>query len=201
MISVCFRKPKEVEPIKTINGRQMLEMIQSEYPSLKIDHSARIHLGHAMKELGYEHTDRCRVAYYKVVPLKVAWGFYEVSMRFVWGVANTSYTQKPITIGSHRFFLWGCEVFLAFFGVWHNNRIVRQHPVFGLRCLHGSSAISLIKEKALRQFSWQVASNPGLRIEHWALVFVCIYKKMAKLLTSRVVEAYRLGRYDNTEWS
>lgn len=50
----------------------MLEMIQSEYPSLKIDHSARIHLGHAMKELGYEHTDRCRVAYYKVVPLKVA---------------------------------------------------------------------------------------------------------------------------------
>ena len=72
MISVCFRKPKEGENVKTINGKQMLEMIQSEYPSLKIDHSARIHLGHAMKELGYEHTDRCRVAYYKVVPLKVA---------------------------------------------------------------------------------------------------------------------------------
>jgi len=72
MISVCFRKPKEGENVKTINGKQMLEMIQSEYPSLKIDHSTRIHLGHAMKELGYEHTDRCRVAYYKVVPLKVA---------------------------------------------------------------------------------------------------------------------------------
>ena len=72
MISVCFRKPKEGENVKTINGKQMLEMIQSEYPSLKIDHSTRIHLGHAMKELGFEHTDRCRVAYYKVVPLKVA---------------------------------------------------------------------------------------------------------------------------------
>ena len=72
MISVCFRKPKEGDNVKTFNGKQMLEMIQSEYPSLKIDHSARIHLGHAMKELGYEHTDRCRVAYYKVVPLKVA---------------------------------------------------------------------------------------------------------------------------------
>ena len=72
MISVCFRKPKEGDNAKAISGRQMLEMIQSEYPSLKIDHSARIHLGHAMKELGYEHTDRCRVAYYKVVPLKVA---------------------------------------------------------------------------------------------------------------------------------
>ena len=72
MISVCFRKPKEGDNAKAISGRQMLEMIQSEYPSLKIDHSARIHLGHAMKELGYEHTDRCRVVYYKVVPLKVA---------------------------------------------------------------------------------------------------------------------------------
>jgi predicted P-loop ATPase len=72
MVAVCFRKPKEGESVKAINGRQMLEMIQSEYPSLKIDHSARIHLGHAMKELGFEHTERCRVAYYKVVPLKAA---------------------------------------------------------------------------------------------------------------------------------
>ena len=72
MISVCFRKPENGETVKAINGKQMLEVLQNEYPSLKIDHSTRIHLGHAMKELGFEHTDRCHVAYYKAIPLKAA---------------------------------------------------------------------------------------------------------------------------------
>ena len=72
MISVCFRKPEDGETAKAINGKQMLEVLQNEYPSLKIDHSTRIHLGHAMKELGFEHTDRCHVAYYKAIPLKAA---------------------------------------------------------------------------------------------------------------------------------
>jgi len=72
MISVCFRRPEDGETAKAINGKQMLEVLQNEYPSLKIDHSTRIHLGHAMKELGFEHTDRCHVAYYKAIPLKAA---------------------------------------------------------------------------------------------------------------------------------
>ena len=57
---------------KTAEMVHLLEVLQNEYPSLKIDHSTRIHLGHAMKELGFEHTDRCHVAYYKAIPLKAA---------------------------------------------------------------------------------------------------------------------------------
>ena len=52
------------------------------------------------------YLDCCRVAYYKVVPLKVAWGYYEVIMRFLWGLYevfyNTSYPFQPITIGVQR---------------------------------------------------------------------------------------------------
>ena len=69
MIPTCFRKPKEGEAATTMNSQQMLEVIQSKYPSLRIDHSAKVHLGQAMKELEYEHIDRCHVAYYKVVQL------------------------------------------------------------------------------------------------------------------------------------
>ena len=72
LISACFRKPKEGEVIKSMNSQQMLQIIRNVYPSVKIDHSAKVHLGQAMKELEYEHTERSHVAYYKVVPLKAA---------------------------------------------------------------------------------------------------------------------------------
>ena len=72
IISVCFRKPKEGEKVKTINGSQILQVIQQEYPSVKIDRSTRIHLGFALKELGYEHVEHSHVAYYKAIPLKSA---------------------------------------------------------------------------------------------------------------------------------
>ncbi len=72
MIAVCFRKPQEGDAVKAMNSTQMLQLIQNEYPTLKIDHSARVHLGQAMKELDFEHTERSHVAYYKVVPLQVA---------------------------------------------------------------------------------------------------------------------------------
>ena len=72
IVSVCFRKPDEGEAPKSLNSKQMLEMMQKEYPSLTISHSTRVSLGVAMKELGFEHTERGHVAYYKVVPLKAA---------------------------------------------------------------------------------------------------------------------------------
>ena len=72
IVSVCFRKPDEGEAPKSLNSKQMLEMMQKEYPSLTISHSTRVNLGVAMKELGFEHTERGHVAYYKVVPLKAA---------------------------------------------------------------------------------------------------------------------------------
>ena len=72
MISVCFRKPKEGDLVKAMNSQQMLQVIQREYPSLKINHSAKVSLGRAMKELEFDHTEHSHVAYYKVVPLKAA---------------------------------------------------------------------------------------------------------------------------------
>jgi predicted P-loop ATPase len=72
MIDACFRKPKEGEVVKTMNSTQMLTMMQKEYPSLKINHSTKVHVGFAMKELGYEHSKTGNVAFYKVVPVKAA---------------------------------------------------------------------------------------------------------------------------------
>ena len=72
IITACFRKPKEGEEVKTMNSTQMLTLMQKEYPSLKINHSTRIHLGQAMKELEFEHTEHSHVAFYKVVPIKAA---------------------------------------------------------------------------------------------------------------------------------
>ena len=69
IVAACFRKPEENETAKPMNCTQMLKLIQNKYPSLKSDHSTRIHLGQAMKELGYERTEWSHVAYYKVVPL------------------------------------------------------------------------------------------------------------------------------------
>ena len=69
IVAACFRKPEDNESVKPMNCAQMLKLIQNKYPSLKSDHSTRIHLGQAMKELGYERTEWSHVAYYKVVPL------------------------------------------------------------------------------------------------------------------------------------
>ncbi len=72
IIAACFRKPKADEQVKAMNGTQMLTLMRQEYPSLKINHSTRIHLGQAMKELGFEHTEHGHVAFYRVVPKTAA---------------------------------------------------------------------------------------------------------------------------------
>jgi len=72
MIKLCFRQPKEGEKVESMNSIQMLEIIAKQYPNVKVSHSTRIHLGQAMKELNYTHTERGHVAYYKVVPLYAA---------------------------------------------------------------------------------------------------------------------------------
>ncbi len=68
IVAACFRLPKDGEDAKAMNSSQLLEMIRKEYPSVKKDHSTKVHVGLAMKELGYEHTTRAHVKYYKVVP-------------------------------------------------------------------------------------------------------------------------------------
>ena len=55
-----------------MNSTQMLEIIRHEYPSLPVSHSTKVHLGLAMKELGYERVEYGHVAYYKVILHKVA---------------------------------------------------------------------------------------------------------------------------------
>ena len=72
IITTCFRKPEGNETVKTMNSTQILELIRKEYPAVKIDHSTRVHLGQAMKELGYERKEYSHVAFYKVIPLRVA---------------------------------------------------------------------------------------------------------------------------------
>jgi len=71
MISVCFRKPEEGETSKAMNCNQLLQVIQAEYPSLPMNRSTKIHLGLALKELGYELTHRGNMPFYKVA-LKAA---------------------------------------------------------------------------------------------------------------------------------
>ena len=72
IIQICFRKPEEGEPVKTLNSTEMLKIIQKQYPSVQINHSTRIGLGRALKELGFEHKEHSHVAFYKVVPIKAA---------------------------------------------------------------------------------------------------------------------------------
>ena len=72
IVEACFRKPNEGEKVKAMNCTQMLELISKEYPSLKKTVSTKVHLGLAMKDLGYEHTERGHVKFYNVVPVDAA---------------------------------------------------------------------------------------------------------------------------------
>ena len=72
IILACFRKPEEGEKAVAMNSGQIIASIQNEFPSVKSNHSTKVHLGLAMKELEFEHSDRGHVAYYKVIPLQVA---------------------------------------------------------------------------------------------------------------------------------
>ena len=70
IVKACFRKPEEGEKSQVMNSAQIIAVIQHEFPTVKATHSTKVHLGLALKELEYEHSDRGHVAYYKVIPLK-----------------------------------------------------------------------------------------------------------------------------------
>jgi predicted P-loop ATPase len=72
IVHACFRIPKEGEPVKLMSSGDIIRMLQHEYPSIKGDHSTKVHLGFAMKELGFEHTYREHAVFYKVCVQKVA---------------------------------------------------------------------------------------------------------------------------------
>ena len=75
IVGCCFRKPKEGEKVKSIsctNCTQLLDSLSKDFPSLKKNISTKIHLGYAMKDLGFNHTERGHVKFYEVVPTKAA---------------------------------------------------------------------------------------------------------------------------------
>ena len=72
IINACFRKPKDDEKPLAMNTSMIIAHIQKDFPTVKDDQSTKVFLGLAMKELEYDRTERGHVAYYKVVPRKVA---------------------------------------------------------------------------------------------------------------------------------
>ena len=72
ILNACVRKPEEGEVAQAMDCKQLLELVQKEYPLVQNTRSTKIHIGLAMKESGYELTKRGNKPYYKVVPLKAA---------------------------------------------------------------------------------------------------------------------------------
>ena len=72
IVKACFRKPKEGEKAQSMNSTQMLNVLHTAYPSLKINHSAKLFLSETMKDMGYEICSHGHVNYYKVVPYQSA---------------------------------------------------------------------------------------------------------------------------------
>lgn len=72
IVEACFRKPKDGEKVVKMNCTQILDEIAKEFPSLKKTMSTKVHLGYAMKNLGFNHTERGHVKFYDVVPTKAA---------------------------------------------------------------------------------------------------------------------------------
>ncbi|MBP5376808.1 MAG: DUF3874 domain-containing protein [Bacteroidaceae bacterium] len=72
IVTSCFRKPNANEVPQSMNCESLMEIISRQYPSIKSTHSTKIHLGKAMKALGFESTDCGHVPHYKVIPIKAA---------------------------------------------------------------------------------------------------------------------------------
>lgn len=72
ILSACVRKPEDNEAATVMDCKQLLELVQKEYPLVPNTRSTRIHIGLAMKECGYELTKRGNRPYYKVIPLRAA---------------------------------------------------------------------------------------------------------------------------------
>jgi len=72
MFTACFRQPNEGEVVKTMNCDQIVSIIQRDYPTLQNTIGNKVRLGKVISALGFKHRERSHVAYYEVVPLRVA---------------------------------------------------------------------------------------------------------------------------------
>ena len=69
ILNACVRKPEEGEVAQAMDCKQLLELVQKEYPLVQNTRSTKIHIGLAMKESGYESTRRGNRPFYKVIPI------------------------------------------------------------------------------------------------------------------------------------
>ena len=69
---IGIRKPKEGEQGIRMKSGEIVSLIRREYPSIQNNHSTKIHLGLAMKELGFEGKTHGNQTFYRVIPLKAA---------------------------------------------------------------------------------------------------------------------------------
>ena len=72
MFVACFRQPEEGESPKQMNCEQLITEIQKSYPSLANTIGNKVRLGKTIKALGFSHKERAHIAYYDVIPIKVA---------------------------------------------------------------------------------------------------------------------------------
>lgn len=72
VVEACIRKPKEGEQGVRMKSGEIVELIRREYPSIANNHSTKVLLGIAMKELGFEGKEHGHQTYYKVIPLTAA---------------------------------------------------------------------------------------------------------------------------------
>ena len=72
VVESCIRKPKEGEQGIRMKSGEIVELVRREYPTIKNNHSTKIHLGMAMKELGYDGKTHGGQTYYRVIPLRAA---------------------------------------------------------------------------------------------------------------------------------
>ena len=70
MICACFRQPGKDEPSKSMNGDQLIAVIQGEFPTLTNTPGTKVKLGKAMNALGYESKSHSNIPFYQVIPLK-----------------------------------------------------------------------------------------------------------------------------------
>ena len=72
ILNACIRKPEEGEAALPMDCKQLLELVQKEYPLVPNTRSTKIHIGLAMKECGYEMTKRGNRPFYRVIPIRAA---------------------------------------------------------------------------------------------------------------------------------
>ena len=70
VIEVCIRKPNENEQGIRMKSGEIVKLIQRQFPAIKNNHSTKIHLGMALKELGFEGKPHGNQTYYRVIPLQ-----------------------------------------------------------------------------------------------------------------------------------